>query len=305
VSGRTVEIRTNSIGYRNPEIGTKIEGRPRVLFLGDSVTNAGYIDEAETFVRRIETMSGQDGGPALETINAAVGGVGLEDELAILNETGLVTDPDVVVLCFYLNDPVPSPGVWLLPPPSWLEKSRLAGLVMAALSRTQREDQTAAHAAQIADLDAWRAQVRRDFPPGDGDPALDRAAFHTQVIEHFRDWGCSWSDGAWARMSPVFKELRRLADLHEIELRFVCFPHRLQVEAEFTADEPQRRLSKVAASLGIESLDLLPALRAAHRASDADVAGESALFYDHCHLTPRGCDVAAREILAFLRSGAP
>ncbi len=231
VSGRTVEIRTNSLGYRNPEIGAKQEGRPRVLFLGDSVTNAGYIDESETFVRMVETLSAQGGGPVYETINAAVGGVGLEDELAILNETGLGTNPDVVVLCFYLNDPVPSPGVWLVPPPTWLERSRLAAYALMAVEQLRGRAKTDASAEQMADLDGWLEQVRRDFPPGGGDPLTDRAAFNAAIEKNFRDWGCSWSDGAWERMTPVFRELDRLAGIHHFDLRIVCFPLRAQVEA--------------------------------------------------------------------------
>ncbi len=301
VSGRTVEIRTNSLGFRNPEIGPKQEGRRRVLFLGDSITNAGYVDEAETFVRLVETMSEEGGGPPFETINAGVGGVGLEDELAILNETGLTTSPDVVVLCFYLNDPVPSPGVWLIPPPSWLEQSRLAAYALMAVAQMQGRGKTDAPAEQMADLDGWLEQVRRDFPPGDGDPLRDRAAFNTAIEKNFRDWGCSWSDGAWERMTPVFRELRRLADIHDFELCFVCFPLRMQVEAEFVADEPQGRLARIADELRVPFLDLLPAFRAAHR----DVAGVGPLFYDHCHPTPAGNEIVAREALVFLRKESP
>jgi len=82
------------------------------------------VPEEETFVRRIEELSRSAGEP-IETINSAVPGIGLESELAILLETGVETEPDVVVLCFYLNDALPSPGVRILPVPRVLEWSRL------------------------------------------------------------------------------------------------------------------------------------------------------------------------------------
>jgi len=47
VSHRTVEISTNSIGYRNPEIGVKVG--TRILFLGDSITFADYLPEQEIY----------------------------------------------------------------------------------------------------------------------------------------------------------------------------------------------------------------------------------------------------------------
>jgi lysophospholipase L1-like esterase len=295
VSGHTVEIRTNALGYRNREIGPK--ERRRVLFLGDSITNAGYLEDRLTFVRLVEEMSA-DGEP-LETINAGVGGIGIEDELAILTETGLSTDPDVVVLGFYLNDAMPSPAVWPLAPPSGLERSRLVGSALTAIARVRHWGRTD-DVPEMPDLDGWRAQVRRDFPTGKGDPRTDRAAFHLEIVKNFRDWGCAWSDGAWTRMEPVLRELHRLARVHGFALGIVCFPHRMQVEAEYVADEPQRRLAAIAAGLDVPYLDLLPVLRAAHRAQ-----GAPPLYFDHCHPTAAGNAIVAREILAFLRRTAP
>ena len=46
----------------------------------------------------------------MEAINASKGGIQTSDQLAILEETGLSTRPDIVVLGFYLNDLVESYG---------------------------------------------------------------------------------------------------------------------------------------------------------------------------------------------------
>jgi hypothetical protein len=108
LSKRRIEIRTNSLGYRNPEIGEK-RGL-RVLFLGDSVAFGDFLPEEETFVRLVESKARAEG-ENWEVINAAVGAVSLENELAILKETGIGLEPDVVVLGFYLNDFLESPGV--------------------------------------------------------------------------------------------------------------------------------------------------------------------------------------------------
>ncbi len=108
LSGNTVEIRTNSLGYRNREIGAK-KGR-RILFLGDSITFGDYLPEEQTFVRRVERLA-RESGDDWETINAGVGAISLETEMAILKETGLNLQPDVVVVDFYLNDFLNSPYV--------------------------------------------------------------------------------------------------------------------------------------------------------------------------------------------------
>jgi hypothetical protein len=47
-SHKSFTIRTNSLGHRHPELGAKT--RPRVLFLGDSITASHYLPEEETFV---------------------------------------------------------------------------------------------------------------------------------------------------------------------------------------------------------------------------------------------------------------
>ena len=52
ISGRDVEFRTNQYGFRGPPISAE-KRRPRVLFLGDHITAASYLDEEATFVHRL------------------------------------------------------------------------------------------------------------------------------------------------------------------------------------------------------------------------------------------------------------
>ena len=118
-----LSFKTNSIGYRNREIGPKT-GR-RILFLGDSITFGLGMPEENTFVRLVEDQARQRG-ENWETINSAVKGLGMNAELAILTETGLALQPDLVVLDFYLNDFQESPGIYLTRLPGILNQSRLA-----------------------------------------------------------------------------------------------------------------------------------------------------------------------------------
>ena len=91
-------------------------------------------------------------------------------------------------------------------------------------------------------------------------------------------------------MVPLFEELKRLSDEHGFQLAIVAFPVRYQVLSEFSNDWPQQQLAKIAKSLDVPLLDLLPSQRRA----------KGALYYDHCHHSPRGARLAAVEITEFL-----
>jgi len=293
LSQRDIYLRTNSIGYRNPEIGEK--RGTRVLFLGDSITFADYVQEAETWVRLVEGRFRAQG-REVETINAGVGAIGTRNELAILQETGLALEPDVVVVGFYLNDAFDSRGFQVLQVPAALRWSRLLRLLAFVVpSMVERVD---TH-TEVEERKRWAEEVARRFPPGEGDPIRDRAAFNALLQKAFRDWGSAWSDPAWELLEPMLEDFARLAEVHDFELYFLCFPTRAQVQAEFECDEPQQRLAEVLGRLEVPLLDLLPPLREAWRASEGE------LFYDQCHHTPRGNELVADWVHAFLEEQLP
>lgn len=292
LSGRTFEIRTNSLGYRSPEIGPKT--RTRVLCLGDSITMGHYLPEEETFVRRAEKLSEATSRP-LEMINAGIAAAGLQSEVAILEETGLRTDPDVVLVNFYLNDVHASPGIYVQRPPEVLAWSRLAQYAAIAAARLGPADEGGEARIDPNELEAWRSDTARRYPPGPGDPQREPAALHRLVLDNFKDWGSSWSEGAWRKMRPYFLELDRQAKLHRFRLAFVIFPVEPQVESEFLEDVPQAALKRIAGEIDAPVLDLLPVLRKARAASTGS------LFYDVCHPTPPTLALIAVAVHEFLQ----
>jgi hypothetical protein len=296
----TAEIRTNSLGYRNRELGPKT--RPRVLVLGDSVTFADYVSEPESWVRRVESLSEQTSRP-IETVNAGVWAIGLADEVGILLETGVGTEPDAVLLGWYMNDVQPSPGLRMLRVPAPLEWSWLARHVFRSVSvlRT-RFAEPSGSAIPHETLEEWRERTAVRFPP-EGRASHDTVGGFNQLIQElFFDWGSAWSDDAWAHMRPYFLELRRQAELHGFQLLVVGFPVYDQVEADFLHDYPQQQLRRITDELGVPMLDLLPPLREAlaeWEASGRDPAKR--LFYDWCHHTPTGNERIAAWVHAFLQ----
>lgn len=288
VSGKTVEVRTNALGYRNPEIGPKRD--ERVLVLGDSITLEDYLDEDETWVREVEKLSRRSGRP-LEVINAGVGGASLASELALFSETGIGTDPDVVLIAWYLNDVQGSPGVWRQAPPGILAYSRAMQIAFDRLSFLQP---LAVNEPSQAKINRWYAGLK-DLPTSDGDPSTDPRAFNRLILEAFWDWGSAWNEEAWDYMRPLFAEFRQLSEQHGFALKIVAFPVRYQVTAAAPDDWPQRRLKAIGAQLGIPVLDLLPVLRRAQQDSP------QSLFLDHCHPGANATEVIGRAILDFLR----
>lgn len=286
VSGLEVELRMNSLGHRNRELGPK-QGR-RILFLGDSITFADYLPEEETFVRQVETMARAQG-LDWETVNAGVGSISLKTELAILLETGLRVEPDVVVLGWYLNDFQDSPGVFVRNPGPLARRSRLAYALGELLTPERPVGE-----AEVPWKEWWGEWVRDDLPGlVAGDAA--RTTFYTDVGTFFHDWGGAWSPRAWEEMTPLLVEIARVCRAAGATPVWLAFPARPQVEAGFDVAYPQERLARLASEQAVAVIDVLPLLRELH------ARGEGPLFYDQCHHTPPASREIARVVLESLR----
>ena len=103
-----VEFKYNSLQFRDREPPPRVPGVRRVAVLGDSFTEGQGVKEADTYVRRLETVL-RSGGGKWEVLNFGRRGAdfpALEDTFQEL----LQFDPDVVVYAMTLNDCEPSPA---------------------------------------------------------------------------------------------------------------------------------------------------------------------------------------------------
>jgi lysophospholipase L1-like esterase len=296
--------KTNSLGYRNPEIGPK-RGK-RLLFLGDSITFGQGVNEKWTFVRLLENLARAQR-ESWETINGAVEGLGTNGELAVLNETGLALKPDVVVLDFYLNDFLESPGIFMTRLPGLLDRSWLAhkleGFFASRLFLTASEKNISVIQPMQKPPDeifAWRDEFNKNstvLPPRQT-PNPTAQAFHEAVLQNFEDWGGSFSPQVWKKLELLLEEFVRLAQEHRLQFVLIALPVRAQVETAPLFDYPQQRLSRIAQTLNVSYLDLLPVFRKDYEKNRKE---EDRLFYDQCHLTVRGHQVTAQAIYQFLK----
>jgi lysophospholipase L1-like esterase len=294
--------KTNSLGYRNREIGPK-EGE-RILFLGDSITLGLAVNEPYTYVRQVETLARADG-LSWETINAGVDGLGTNGELAVLSETGLSVSPDVVVLGFYHNDFLESPGIYLASLPGVFDRSVLAHQLASVafrflyLSPSEREGRDSPPMLKPPDeIYAWREEFRTNSTvlPRNGPADATTTQFNEEVLRHFEDWGGAFSPHVWTKLEGLLAEFVRLAREHKFRFVIVAMPLRQQVEAAPLFDYPQRRLAGISRALGVPLLDLLPVFRAEYEKNKA--AGRP-MFFDQCHFTPYGSAIAAAAVYQF------
>ena len=284
ISNRDTVIRTNALGYRSSSIGPKPQGEYRILVLGDSITLGAYLDEDETFPAQIEARLTTTQKP-VRVINAAVADLTLNEELQILIETGLLVQPDVVLVGLYLNDASDLPFYPIRQ--GWLAKSpiamRIANLQQArelsGRSHERYERLSGKPFPSTYPEDAWRT---------------NRDAFETEIAKACVDWGNAWFQRPWDQMKVDLETMRILGEEYGFELIVILLPVIFQVEAVFLEDRPQRMFERMMNDLNVRHLDLLPVLRAAYQSLNRSLA------YDHCHLTPEGNHIVAEALAEFL-----
>ena len=282
-SGRDVTLRTNALGFRGGDIAMPKADRFRILVLGDSITWANYLPEAETYVARIgaflpETVAGR----RVEVINAGMSDTGTREQLDLLEEVGLAVEPDIVLLGFYLNDSRPPFGFPAeLGSPGWLRRhSAMADWLYRRL-RLRRFI-----AARGIPRHYWKMAAQTDKW------SLDRAHYLAMAKLAMCDWGAAWEEGSWAVVAEQMARLRRLSDQYGFQVGVVCMPVAFQVVLDFVEDAPQRRMQAVAAEFGFACLDMLPVYRRHRRRN---------LFFDHCHPRAWANDLMGRTIAGWLQ----
>lgn len=101
-----VNVKTNSLGFRDEEI--PLDKQPdefRILCLGDSVTFGYRLEEPQTYVAQLEALLNQHYQRRhFQVINAGVDGYSTFQELHLLKQKGLALKPDLILVCFVLND---------------------------------------------------------------------------------------------------------------------------------------------------------------------------------------------------------
>ena len=109
---RDFTFRTDDLGLRTDREGRHgsraPEGSLPILFLGDSVTLAWGVDDADSWVRHLEREAEGPGGRPLHCMNAGHLMFDTVQEASLLRALGPQLQPEVVVLTFIYNDVQPT-----------------------------------------------------------------------------------------------------------------------------------------------------------------------------------------------------
>jgi len=121
-----VTVRTNSLGFRSPEIGEKTgNGTTRIAFVGDSIALGWGVAEQDSFAHQVIAAL-RAAGYKVDSVNLGVGNYNTSQELALFREFGARLRPDIIVLCYFLNDAEPMPDY---PASGWLDEHSAAWVV--------------------------------------------------------------------------------------------------------------------------------------------------------------------------------
>jgi lysophospholipase L1-like esterase len=276
----------NSLGFRDDEV--KPKKRPnefRILGLGDSITVQDYLPKNQTYLDLLQQQLNKDSSIHFEVINSAIGNIGLQEELAILEDDGISTQPDLVLLGLYLNDTRPPWGFsGETGDKGWLRKHSL--LVETVLKNIEEKK--------------WADENKKEIRFGwiKDKESLDwknkSSDFQKLITAAQYDWGHAWQKDAQEILSKQFEQLANFARAHGFKVAVVHFPVTFQIDAHDSLDAPQKFAATLSQKYNFSYLDLLPELKGKK---------SEELYYDHCHPNAKGSKIIARSIERFFRKG--
>jgi lysophospholipase L1-like esterase len=320
-----VEVRTNSLGLRYPEVpaGGAGEGL-RILCLGDSITFGLGLREEETWPERMrQWLEERTGGP-VTVVNAAVPGWSFVQGLRFYRDLAPHHSFDAVIAWFGMNDTKPAnrgvPDLWWGPgeglvrrSSDWLRHFRFFQLVQAAVftaRRALRGDRRVAFsdfrdaAKELAASEKTAILVRcpeqMDITIGQFAAVLDQAR-KEQVDLLLLPRELRSPFFPWLSPGPPVG-IRIETDLGPA-LRFG------RPDEEVMADRPARMAETLDRLLSWkELLDRYRAALPEGSPGRAELFGDlppSEVFRDNCHLTARGAAVAGQALGRLLLERLP
>lgn len=279
-------IEVNAKGLRGPELPyPKPEGTQRILWLGDSVAIGFRLESwRESFPYLVEAALEHTPGRQIETVNGAVDGYSPWQHAAWLEREGHRYDPDLVIVCFVLNDVTEK-----------LELVRFGGGgegFQLAHTATQIEEWLGDSAILHYSRELLgRLRFGADAQRG----ARAREALEVETLareperEDVRE--------AWKSTLDDLREIFAFCRERDIRSALIAFPFTFQFLDVKRLSAPQRVLEDFALEAGVPYLDLLPPMR---RRIQRERARLSDWFLDEDHPTARGSQVAAELIRDFL-----
>lgn len=317
-----VEYRVNSRGLRGPERAyEKTAGVARVLALGDSFVEAFMADDARMVTSRLEAHLGGRG-CAAEVINGGTVGYSTDQEYLFYRDEGRKYAPDVVVLFVYHNDipylvvdryqAYPKPRLDFSTQPAVIANAPVPPYVpppAAPAAAAPPEDRATSYLLELVKDGLENASARtynRLARVGLWEPL--RKLPMNEELQMYRVPELGHLRPAWSAFTWTVETLSRATAEAGAGLVLAYVPSRMEVnprvwertQARYDIDDAFRtnavadRLRHITGRLGVPMLDLSDPL------ARADSAFTPTYYKTDSHWNPRGQDVAASTLAAFL-----
>lgn len=288
-------VRINSLGYRQPEFSPERKGEIRIVVVGDSFTFGYGVEEDESFVSVMAAELVRCGVRSAQVVNGGVPGRWLDSYYLELKTRLLALDPDVVLVGLFLGNDLASPDSEAY---EWVEVDA-EGLPVRLRSReTSIEDgRSVSRKPKLR----WRLPVARNSQVAqllfDSANAIYRSLWpKVRSVDMYEKDYTEHTLATLERAERLIVAMARLVREHGARFGIIEIPAREQIYQpahllleDLDFDKPELVLGEILARNGIESIDLLPALRAA---SD----GPRLYFRSDGHMTRTGYALAGRTI---------
>ena len=254
---RPVTYAINALGFRGPETTVaKPDGVLRLAILGDSFTYGTGADQDETWPGYLqERLDALLGAGRVEVLNWAVPAYNARQQVALLDRWAADFDPDLVVVCAYINDAsgeargaggdrTERATPWEV---RWIAR---LGLTSGRLDRGARKTPAQARAtmlrerSRLIDVLAWRA--------------------HGWLIGRVtvRNYVDDWSEGSpgLAMVEEALTRARAIAEREGLDLHATMYPDLTGLDGGYPFAEQHATFERLCAERGIPFHDVLPAL---------------------------------------------
>ena len=318
----------NAFGFRGREhLREKPPGTYRILGIGDSFVyglvpmRANFMTVAE---RQANDLLSAGAGPrdTIEVIPMGLPGYSPKNYVGVLRSIGLATDPDLVVVGFFIDNDVigiPVRGevlhgeLYYVGSSTWwldlLRRLRLwvvAEKVMRPRVNGGHRQASGREPADGEPLSAGDEPPAGETPTEPVEPTLAYLLYQWKRLPVYAAAPNEEIEALWKQAEGSLLEIDRLCARAGIDWILMLIPAEIQVDEGVRAavlrklerpasvydfEAPQRRLRELAANLDVPVLDLLPRFRELY------AGGERLYFPNDTHWNPRGNRVAG-EMLA-------
>jgi lysophospholipase L1-like esterase len=298
----STDLAINNAGIRDDEdLAPKRRDERRVVVLGDSLVMSVQVPQRSAFPELLERRLNQRHPfPSYRVLNAGVQGYGPVQELLWFRKFGAALEPDlVIVTVFVANDAEDAYASRLaLNPEQQSRQERLREALTITLRRMVRQSMV----LQI--LRARANAVTAHFRP---------RATAAPPYQSYAANPMPWVGDGFAIAVDCVRRIAAHAETLGARTMVVLMPARFQLDdgdygrlrrvvadahGELVRDAASERFATALSGLGLPVLDLLPVLRSAGPGAD--------LFFQYnVHLTPRGHEIVADALDAFLDRQAP